>query len=285
MIAAIADARPGPVIGRHARLELTFEVRQGRSVLSHAYAEPPFRVGRWFAEGSAVHVIMASSAPGIFGGDRFEQTVRVGPGASVRLTSQSAIQVHPSPDGTLAEYTARYEVEDGASLWCHWDPLIPFAGARLTQRIGVRLRRHGSLYWSDAFTAGRQAKGEAWRFAELANEFELWRDEALTYLERYRIMPDDQAPTGRWTAGGASCFGTTLVSVPGLDPAAAENAHLALRQFDGCDAAVDVCDGTLIGRLMAASPVPFRAAREHLARRFSGLRVQPAGFMSLGPEP
>jgi urease accessory protein UreH len=270
MMAAIADERPGAVIGRHARLELVFELRQGRTVLSHAYAEPPFRVGRWFDEGPAVHLIMASSAPGIFGGDRFYQVVRVCRGARVRLTSQSAIQVHPSPDATTAEYTARYEVEDGASLWCHWDPLIPFAGSRLVQRIDVCINGGASLYWSDAFTAGRQATGETWRFAELSNEFRLRRDDELLYLERYRIMPEHQPVTGRWAAGGASCFGTMLVSAPELEAAAAERVHRELLQCDGCRMAADCLDeGVLIARLMAASPVAFRAAREHLARRFA----------------
>lgn len=41
-------------------------------------------------------MIMASSAPGIFGGDRFQQRIRLEPGARVRLTSQSALHVpHP----------------------------------------------------------------------------------------------------------------------------------------------------------------------------------------------
>src|SRR5262245_50099929 len=42
------DERPLSVIGRHARLDLTFLYRSGRTVLAEAYAEPPFRVGRWF---------------------------------------------------------------------------------------------------------------------------------------------------------------------------------------------------------------------------------------------
>ena len=40
------DRRDAGEVGRHARLELVFAVRGGRTVLAHAYAEPPFRVGR-----------------------------------------------------------------------------------------------------------------------------------------------------------------------------------------------------------------------------------------------
>jgi len=85
------DERPLSLVGRHARLDLAFLSRNGRTVVAEAYAEPPFRVGRWFAEGEGLHMILASSAPGAFGHDRLQQIVRIGCGARVRLTSQSAM--------------------------------------------------------------------------------------------------------------------------------------------------------------------------------------------------
>src|SRR5262245_6100760 len=125
------DERTPSVTGRHARLDLTYSYRHGRTVLAQAYAEPPFRVGRSFAEGDGLHMIMASSAPGVFGHDRLQQIVRVGCGARVRLTSQSAMQVHPSPDGATAHLHSSYLVEDGGHLQCDWHPLIPFAEAQI----------------------------------------------------------------------------------------------------------------------------------------------------------
>ncbi len=90
------DRRKAADVGRRARLELVFACRDGRTVLADAYAEPPFRVGRSFPDGDGLHMILASAAPGIFGGDSFEQVIRLERGARVRLTSQSALQVHPS---------------------------------------------------------------------------------------------------------------------------------------------------------------------------------------------
>src|SRR5262247_447767 len=102
------DERSPSVVGRHARLDLTFLYRSGRTVLAEAYVEPPFRVGRWFAEGDGMHMILASSAPGAFGHDRLQVSVHVGCGARVRLTSQSAMQVHPSPDDATAHLRSSY---------------------------------------------------------------------------------------------------------------------------------------------------------------------------------
>jgi urease accessory protein UreH len=117
------DERPLPIVGRHARLDLTFHYRNGRTVLAEAYAEPPFRVGGWFAESDGLHVLLASSAPGAFGRNRLQQTVRGGGGARVRLTSQAALQIRPSLDGATAIIKGSYRVEDGAHLHCDWHPL------------------------------------------------------------------------------------------------------------------------------------------------------------------
>ena len=125
------DERPLPVVGRHPRLDLTFLYPNGRPLLAEADAEPPFRVGGWFAESGGLHVMLASSVPGAFGRDRLQQTVRVGGGARVRLTSQAPLQVHPSLDGVVAIIKGSYRVEAGAQVHCDWHPLIPFADSRL----------------------------------------------------------------------------------------------------------------------------------------------------------
>ena len=60
------DIRSACDVGRRARLELVFECRRGRTVLAHAYAEPPYRVGRSFDLDGALYVIVVCAGPGIF---------------------------------------------------------------------------------------------------------------------------------------------------------------------------------------------------------------------------
>jgi urease accessory protein len=256
------DDRPLPVVGRHARLDLAFLYRNGRTVLAEAYAEPPFRVGRWFAEGEGLHMILASSAPGVFGHDRLQQTVRVGCGARVRLTSQSAMQVHPSLEGATAHLLSSYRVEDGAHLHCDWHPLIPFAAARIDQRIDVNIAGGGCLYWSDALMSGRQARGERWKFASLAHEIAVYRDGCLEYLERYRIQPAEVDVSRRWAAGDASYLGTTLMSGRRIEAGAAERLHIGLGRLAGVRAAADLLDDRLLlVRLLSAFGPAFHEAR------------------------
>jgi len=256
------DERALSLVGRHARRELAFAYRNGRTVLAEAYAEPPFRVGRWFAEGEGLHMILASSAPGAFGHDRLRQIVHVGCGARVRLTSQSALQVHPSPDGATAHLQSTYVVDDGAHLHCDWHPVIPFADARIAQRIDVTIAGGGCLYWSDALMSGRQAHGERWKFASLAHEVAVRRDGALEYLERYRIQPNDVDVSRTWAAGDASYLGTILMTGRPVEPDFAERLHIELARFGGVLAGVDRLDNrVLLVRLMGGSGPAFHAAR------------------------
>jgi len=134
-LSQLPDSRLAAAIGRKARLELVFEARHGRTILAHSYAEAPFRIGAAFDLGGAAYVIIACSGPGIFGGDMLQQSIHVGNGARVVLTSQAALQVHPSATPLAAVICHEYSVAHQAELHCEWDPVIPFADARLQQRI------------------------------------------------------------------------------------------------------------------------------------------------------
>ena len=275
------DCREPSVIGRHARLELAFGVRGGRTTLDHAYAEPPFRVGRWFPEGEGLHMILVMTAPGVFGGDCLEQSVHVAPHASVRLTSQAAMQGHPgiSAGGdtpAVARLVSLYELGAGASLHCHWDPVIPFARARLDQRLELRLAADSRLYWSDAFLAGRDARGERWQFASFAHELSVSREGVLEYLERYRVAPEDGRIGQRWVSDTASYMGTTLVSGPVVHTASIERLHRDLAALSGLRGAADrLGDRLLLVRLLADEGVRFHEARALVRRSIGSAIIEP----------
>jgi urease accessory protein UreH len=259
------DCRAAGDVGRRARLELRFALRAGRTSLIHAYAEPPFRVGRAFTEDDGLHMIMASSAPGIFGGDYLEQTIHVEAGARVRLTSQSALRAHPTTDGRMAMLRSRYIVDEGAELSCFWDPLIPFPEARLDQRVEIDIGNASRLSWNDAFMAGREARGERWHFASLAHELRVVRDGTLEYLERFRLEPDAAVLSSAWLASKCCYFGSTIVSAVEADAELAERAYNRIASFNRVHGAVDCTEPQLLlVRLMAEEGPPFHAARRGL---------------------
>jgi urease accessory protein UreH len=254
------DCRTAAAIGRHARLELVFEARRGRTILAHSYAEPPFRVGRAFHVDDAAYLILGCTGPGVFAGDTLRQSVRVASGARVVLVSQSALQVHPSAAVEAASIDHHYVVGDDAELQCQWDPVIPFARSRLEQRFEIDLTASSRLCWGDAIMAGRVRRGEAWRFESLAHELRLNVAGALTYLERYALAPAVRPVEPTWIAGCARYFATALVHHDGATTGAAE--ALQSTTASGAVAGVDLIGPkTIVGRILAADGAAFARAR------------------------
>lgn len=250
-------------VGRRGRLELTFERRCGRTVVAHAYAEPPLRVGATFTCGDAASLILVCSGPGIFAGDALHQSIHVQRGARVVLTSQAALQVHPSSAESPARIDHTYRVDADAELHCLWDPLIPFAGARVEQRYAIDVAEGGRLFWGDALTSGRASRGETWVFERLAHELRLRVGGQLTYLERYTLEPRHGTP--HIALRTPHYFSTVLLHHPDVTADRAEVLHHAL---DG-EAGVDlIANRVLLARLTSTDGVSFAAARRDV-RRFA----------------
>jgi urease accessory protein UreH len=243
-------------------MELVFGFHRGRTILAHVYAEPPFRVLRLLDFGEYVQVIIICSGPGVFGGDLLEQSVHVQSGARVLLVSQSALQVHPNGSDRPADLQSRYTVEQDAELDCFWDAVIPFAGARLSQRIDVDVKKGSRLLWSDALMAGRIGLGERWRFEELRHELRLRVDGSLTYLERYHLLPRWRGIVRDWMASSAHYLGTVLAQHPVATALTAERLHHSLMRLIGVRSGVDwLPPGLLVGRLLATRGPQFAASR------------------------
>ena len=260
------DRRDASQIGRHARLELRFGSRNGRTVVAHAYAEPPFRIGHCFDDGAGLHLILALTAPGVFPGDCFDQSVVVEAGAQVRLTSQSSLQLHPGPAPSPATIESRYEVQTGATLSCDWHPVIPFPSADFAQRIAVDVAGDARLRWSDATMSGRESRGERWQFRRLAHELRVSREGALAYLERYVIAPGCDAPHARWAAGPASYFGTMLAMGHDYDRTRVDGLQSQVETCGDVDVVADlVAEHLLLVRLMSRHGAPFHSARAKIA--------------------
>ena len=261
---ALPDSRGASEVGRRARLELTFEARGNRTAIAHAYAEPPFRIGRSFDVDGAAYVILVCSGPGVFAGDALDLSICVRPGARVILASQSALQVHPSAASTPALIRHRYVVEGDAELQAHWDPVIPFAGARLDQHFVLQIDEPSRLYWSDALMSGRVDRAETWSFARVSHELRLRVGTNLKYLERYTLQPHERSLMHPWVVDGMHYMATALTHHDGVTP---ETAELLQREIEtGGDirlrAGVDFLEPRLvIGRLLASCGAPFASAR------------------------
>lgn len=156
-----------PRVGRDGALRLRVERRGPSSVVVGCRYTLPLQVLAPVAlEDPAAIVSMLNPTGGLAGGDRLAIDVEVAEGAHAVLTTPSATRVYRT-DGD--ETTQRIRLAIGPCAVVEWVPdhTIPFAGSALRQTIECELNDTSGLILVDAFSAGRIALGEAWRFTVL----------------------------------------------------------------------------------------------------------------------
>jgi len=196
-------------VGRRGRLELSFALQNGHTVLRDSYCEVPFKITRVLNRDSpVVDLILMQCTAGLFGGDDVACSIRVERGARVRITQQSATKVHPSQDRPAIQRT-HVIVEEGAELRLYLEPLIPFADSHLKQSTRLDVASGGRLWFWEGFMTGRVGSGESWQFRELQSETRLYLNERLLYLDRFRLCPAERRQS-RWAMGPDTYTGTGL---------------------------------------------------------------------------
>ena len=199
-------------VGCRGRLELTFSTQNGQTVLRHSYCEVPFKITRLLnSRVPEAHLILMHCTAGVFGGDDLDCSIRVEPGARVRITQQSATKIHPS-QGRLARQNSHIVVESGAELQLFLEPVIPFAESSLSQTTRFDVHPGGRLMFWEAFMAGRVGRGERWQFSELASETRLYSENILRYLDRFQLTKDFEGSP--WAMGDCANVGTGLYVGP-----------------------------------------------------------------------
>src|SRR5256884_5737344 len=212
-----ADPEPARV-GRDGALSLALEGRGGATVLGRCRYPLPLQ---WLAplalDDRAAVVWVLNPTGGLVGGDRLAIDVVVGPAAHACLTTPSATKVYRTA-GAPAEQHVRLRLGGGAILEWVPDHTIPFPGSAFCQAIDCELDDDATLILTDAFAAGRIARGEAWQFALL--------ESAVTVRDRRGpILHDRFVLTARGAAQGLGFvedhpyFGSFVAGArPGLPP-------------------------------------------------------------------
>jgi len=161
--AALEAAR----VGRDGALSLRFERRGPATVVAGCRYTLPLQVLAPVAlDDPAAVVSILNPTGGLVGGDRLSIHVHAAAGAHAVLTTPSATRVYRT-EGEPTVQSVRLSVGPRAVVEWVPDHTIPFAGSALRQSIDVDLDETAGLILVDAFSAGRIALGEAWRFAAL----------------------------------------------------------------------------------------------------------------------
>jgi urease accessory protein len=246
-------------------MDLAFAAQNGRTVLREAYCEVPFKITRVLnPEASPAHLILMQCSAGLFGGDDWQSSIRIGRGARIRVTQQSATRIHPSQDRVAVQRHSIF-VEAGAQLQLYLEPVIPFAESRLRQSTELHVEPGGRFCFWEGFMTGRVGRGESWRFRELASETRLCADGRLAYLDRFHLRPGNTAPS-RWAMDHHTYLGTGLY----VGEHARDFAATLHRELPEAGVAA-LSDHVAAARVVSPAGPAFHAARETFCRCSDGL--------------
>ncbi|RUP23678.1 MAG: urease accessory protein UreD [Curvibacter sp.] len=206
--------------GKRGHLGLGFEMRRGRSVLSHLQRQSPLLVQQALYWDEAMPQLpictVLSVGGGTLQGDRLSIDVDVADGACAHVTTQGATRVH-TMDANCALQAVNLSVGAAAYLEYLPDVLIPYRGSRYASQTHICLHPEGSLLLSEVVMAGRHHHGEGERFAYelLSLATRVFRpDGDAMFTEKMLIAPLQHPITQPSVMHDQHVFGTLFILTP-----------------------------------------------------------------------
>ncbi len=202
--------------GWHAALELRFERRGARTVLSRDRHHGPLLVQKaLYPEGDGpCHAIVLHPPAGIVAGDQLSLEAGVGADAAALITMPGATKWYRAAGSATAGSRTCLEVGRGAVLEYLPREAIAFDGASASVCLEMDLAGDARLIGWDLWCLGRTASGERFRSGSLRLSTRLRRDGRLCWEERGTL--DGGAPLMHAAAGfaGEPVFGTLWAAGP-----------------------------------------------------------------------
>ncbi len=209
-------------------------------------------------------LLLLNPTGGVLGGDRLETRLELGAGSHVCLSTPSATRVYRSSGPpSVQRLTAR--VGDGARLEYVPDHVIPSPGARLIQSVEVTLGPGAAAILCDAWSVGRAARGESWRFDLLDSGTQARDAEGLLFKDRV-VLGGAQGWGGLGAAEGMAYVATIACLAPahaGLDDLAVDlTGALATTVTEVKAGVTTLARGGVMARLLAPTAPALQRAVE-----------------------
>ena len=150
-----------------ASLRLDFERHPpiGRTILAASHQEPPLKVVRALA-------------------------VHVGAHAQAQVTTTGATRIYrPRVEASATSQLNEITVGENGVLEYLPDAVIPFAGARFSQRTSIQLAEGAGLFWWEILAPGREARGEIFEYESVELKTNLVAKGRLVAAECSRLEP------------------------------------------------------------------------------------------------
>lgn len=210
--------------GWHAKLDLDFAARDGRTVLAARRHVGPLAVQRpFYPEGTVCHVYVLHPPGGVVGGDELANHFRLAAGTHTVVTTPAATKFYRS-NGESARQTQELHLMDAVCEYLPQESIL-FAGSRVRLSTLVHLAGRSRFIGWEMTCFGRPASGETFARGLLRQTFELRHEGRPLFIGRFAVDGASAVVMqGRAGLGGYPVLGTLLAY-----PAAQEDAEVARR--------------------------------------------------------
>jgi urease accessory protein len=233
--------------GKHGVLQLEFDRRGGRSVLTHLRRQAPLLAQQalyWdehLPDMPCVFMITTSGC--VLQGDRLDVSIAVHPGAMAHVTTQAATKVHLMEDG-CAQQSTRLSLADNAYLELLPGPVIPHRHSRFTTSTTVIVAPTAIALTAELVAPGRkhhrhQGHGEMFDYDLYSSALTMTRPDGTELCAERFVSEPGLCPVR--LAGVMGEF-DVLASVTLAAP-----PHLAEAVLDHVDATCDAGAGCMAG--------------------------------------
>lgn len=254
-----------PVAERnHGRASVVIDRRAGRNRLSDLAQRGSGKAFLPRVAGYVPQVVFLNTSGGLTDGDRLAYDLRIGPGAAVQGTTQTAERAYA---GRGAPARVEVNITAGAGATVDWLPqeTILFEDAWLDRETRVNLAPDAACLMAEAVVLGRRAMGEAPRAARLTDRRMVLREGRPIWAEAIRITPDWlHRASSPACLGEARAFAVIALIAPGAETAVGRLR--AVPVLAGVTAAVSGWDGRCILRLAAPDGWPMKIQMARLVR-------------------
>lgn len=208
--------------GKVGLLELGFELRGAggvrRTELVHHYQKAPLQIMRPLYYDDAwpqmPFTYLLTAGSGVLHGDRLRTDLAFGAGSVAHVTTQAHTKLYRM-DGGYAAATVNLDVGADAFVEYLPDPLIPYTGARYSQRTAVVLDPSATFLTGETILAGRLSRGERHEYDALAIDLDIV-DPTGRPLVADRIRLTGAASLGRCDVVSSLFVVTPRVAAPEL---------------------------------------------------------------------
>jgi urease accessory protein len=182
-----------------AQLDLSFVVRNGRTVLDRRLFRYPYVLMRTFSQPSSsvqdrpeyqaatlTHLVVQNCSGPVHDRDNLGTKLRLGAAADVRVTYQGATAIHRARSGNMSRERLCIGLDPGSRLAYLPEPRILFPDAAHHQTTDIELSAGSTMLFSDAWTLhDPEASGRTFR--ELDNTLTILRDGEIVLLDRQHL--------------------------------------------------------------------------------------------------